>query len=123
MINQNQSTRPQIVNKTKDGKTTKQTGMKYRSRMQIIGEILTATASHTGGLTKTKIMYKSYLSYAQLKDYLSAMLVDDLLSFNEKTSRLTVTGKGFAFLENYRKIAELVPEVDLCENSARSYHL
>ena len=88
-----------------------------------MGEILTATSSQTGGLTKTKIMYKSYLSYAQVKDYLSAMMVDELLLFNEKTGKFTVTDKGFKYLENYKKIAELVPEVDLCNNSSRVYHL
>ena len=122
MINQTQS-RPKIVNKTNDGRTVKQAGIKYRSKMQIMGEILTATSSQTGGLTKTKIMYKSYLSYAQVKDYLSAMMVDELLLFNEKTGKFTVTDKGFKYLENYKKIAELVPEVDLCNNSSRVYHL
>lgn len=119
----NQTNRPKIVTKITDGRTVKQAGIKYRSKMQIMGEILSATSSHTGGLTKTKIVYKSYLSYAQVKDYLSAMLVDELLIFDEKTAKFTVSQKGFKYLENYRKIAELVPEVGLCGNSLRAYHL
>ncbi|MDR4490493.1 MAG: winged helix-turn-helix domain-containing protein [Candidatus Nitrosocosmicus sp.] len=102
MINQ-QSIRPKIVTKTNDSsnRTTRQAGKKYRSKIQIIGEILSSVSSHTGGLTKTKIMYRSYLSYAQVKDYLSSMLTDNLLTFNQSTFKFTVTDKGFKFLQNY----------------------
>jgi predicted transcriptional regulator len=40
--------------------------MKYRSRTDIVAMILDAA---NGGATKTKIMYKAYLSYAQLEEY------------------------------------------------------
>jgi predicted transcriptional regulator len=40
--------------------------MKYRSRTEIVGSILDAT---NGGATKTKIMYKAFLSFNQLKEY------------------------------------------------------
>lgn len=120
MINQtSSSSRPKIVTKSKDGRTVRQAGIKYRSKMHIMGEILTAASEHSGGLTKTKIMYKSFLSYAQTKDYLSNMLVDSLLDYNEDSKRFTVTPKGFKYLENYRRMSELVPNVDLCDNSAR----
>ena len=39
--------------------------MKYRSRTEIVGNILDAA---NGGATKIKIMYKSFLSYNQLKN-------------------------------------------------------
>ena len=38
--------------------------MKYRSRTEILGNILDAA---NGRVTKTKIMYAAFLSYAQLK--------------------------------------------------------
>ena len=41
--------------------------MKNRSRTEIAANIL---ESANGGATKTKIMYKSFLSYSQLKEYL-----------------------------------------------------
>jgi predicted transcriptional regulator len=41
--------------------------MKYISRTDIVGLILEAA---NGGATKTKIMYKAFLSYAQLKEHL-----------------------------------------------------
>ncbi len=54
--------------------------MKYRSRTDIVATIL-ETAD--GGATKTKIMYSAYLSYAQLKEYLSMLLENELLEYEE----------------------------------------
>lgn len=58
---------------------------KYISRTDIVSQILEAA---NGGATKTKIMYKAYLSYAELKAYLSVLVENDLLEF-EKGSRRT----------------------------------
>ena len=46
--------------------------MKYRSRTEIVAMILEAA---NGGATKTRIMYKAFLSYAQLREYLQAVPV------------------------------------------------
>ena len=46
--------------------------MKYRSRTEIVSNILDAT---NGGATKTKIMYTAFLSFGQLKEYLSILLI------------------------------------------------
>lgn len=109
MMNQQQKQKQKIITKTKDGRSVRQKGLRYRSRMQIVGEILTATSSHSGGLNKTKIMYRSALSYAQLKDYFAQLLLDSLLDYNEKTGKFTVTPKGFRFLESYRIMTDLAP--------------
>jgi predicted transcriptional regulator len=45
--------------------------MKYRSRTDIVATILDIA---NDGSTNTKIMYKAYLSYAQLKEYLSILV-------------------------------------------------
>ena len=45
--------------------------MKYRGRTEILGNILDAA---NGGATKTKIMYFVFLSYNQLKEYLSVLV-------------------------------------------------
>ena len=44
--------------------------MKYRSRTDIISQILDM-AYGGGGATKTKILYKACLSHNQLKEYLT----------------------------------------------------
>ena len=54
--------------------------MKYRSRTEIVSMILEAA---NGGATKTKIMYKAFLSYAQLKEYLSVLIENNLLEYLE----------------------------------------
>ncbi|MDW0296958.1 MAG: winged helix-turn-helix domain-containing protein, partial [Nitrososphaeraceae archaeon] len=54
--------------------------MKYRSRTEIVSMILEAA---NGGATKTKIMYKAFLSYAQLKEYLSVLIENNLIEYLE----------------------------------------
>ena len=52
-----------------------------RSAVEIVHEIL--SLCNNGGLNKTAIMYRSNLSYDQLRRYLSALCSDDLLCRNE----------------------------------------
>jgi predicted transcriptional regulator len=79
--------------------------MKYRSRTDIVSQILEAA---NGGATKTKIMYKAYLSYAQLKEYLSVLLENGLLEFEKGRQTYKTTSKGFQFLKTYSKIGGLI---------------
>lgn len=79
--------------------------MKYRSRTDIVATILEAA---NGGSTKTKIMYKAYLSYAQLKEYLSVLVQNDLLSFEKGTQTYKTTSKGLQFLKTYSQIGGLI---------------
>lgn len=122
------TTRPKIVAKTKDGKITKQSGgRRYRSRMQIIAEILSAASQETGGLNQCRLMYRSFLSFAQTKDYFTNMVTDSLLEYNDQTKKFTVTDKGFTYLENYRKMIDLSPSIDLTDinqsRDLRNLHL
>ena len=45
--------------------------MENRSRTEIVAMILEAA---NGGISKTKIMYHDFLSYDQLKEYLSILI-------------------------------------------------
>jgi len=67
--------------------------MKYRSRTEIVAMILEAA---NGGATKTRIMYKAFLSYAQLREYLSVLIENNLLEYLEGSTKL----------QNYRKRIE-----------------
>jgi predicted transcriptional regulator len=74
----------------------------------------TINDSGSDGANKTSIMYKSFLSYAQLKEYLSFMvekgLVDEVLhefSGNEKFV-YKITGKGLHLLQISKEIESLV---------------
>jgi len=80
--------------------------LKYRSRTEIAAEILEAA---NGGATKTKIMYRAFLSYAQLKEYLVMLSENGLLEYNKAESLFKTSGKGIKFLGIYQRMHELAP--------------
>lgn len=80
--------------------------MKYRSRTDIIAMIL-ESASKEGGSTKTKIMYRAFLSFAQLKEYLMILSQNDLLQYEEVNQVYKTTTKGMQYLDLYNNIDEL----------------
>jgi predicted transcriptional regulator len=79
--------------------------MKYRSRTEIVSMILEAA---NGGATKTKIMYKAFLSYAQLREYLSVLIENNLLEYLEGAQTYKTTEKGFNLLKMHNEIGELL---------------
>jgi predicted transcriptional regulator len=81
--------------------------MKYRSRNDIIIEILDA-ANRGGGVTKTKIMYKAFLSYAQLKEYLTELTETGLLNYDVDTRQFKTTEKGLQFLDTFNQISDVM---------------
>ena len=64
--------------------------MKYRSRTEIVGNILDAA---NGTATKTKIMYKAFLSYGQLKEYLCVLIENNLIEYLHGTRTFKTTEK------------------------------
>jgi predicted transcriptional regulator len=80
--------------------------VRYRSRTDIISQILEAA---TGGATKTKIMYRAFLSYAQLKEYLNVLTINGLLDYNSSEQVFRTTEKGDKFLKLYSQIGEIAP--------------
>ena len=79
--------------------------MKNRSRTEIVGNILDAA---NGGATKTKIMYIAFLSYGQLREYLSILIENNLLEYIVGTQTYRTTEKGINFLKIYSEIGELL---------------
>ncbi len=79
--------------------------MKYRSRTEIVSMILEA---ENGGATKTRIMYKAFLSYAQLKEYLSVLIENNLIEYLEGIQTYKTTEKGFNLLKMHNEIGELL---------------
>jgi predicted transcriptional regulator len=89
--------------------------MKYRSRTDIIAMILQAA---TQGATKTRIMYGAYLSYAQVKEYLSFLIEKNLISYEEGTSLYKLTEKGMNLLHTYEGISDMISlNVNASKNS------
>jgi predicted transcriptional regulator len=87
--------------------------MKYRSRTDIVGLIL--EAANGGRATKTRIMYKAFLSYAQLKEYLGMLLENGLLEYERETQSFRTTEKGLHILQMYNQFDEML----LIENIKR----
>ena len=83
--------------------------MKYRSRTDITSQILEAA---NGGATKTKIMYRAFLSYAQLTDYISVLVENGLLEHNQARQIYKTTDKGQRFLKIYSQIADYVLPIE-----------
>ena len=79
--------------------------MKYRSRTEIVSNILDAA---NGGVTKTKIMYKAYLSYNQLREYLSILIENNLIEYLDGTNKFKTTEKGLNLLKMHNEMAELL---------------
>ena len=80
--------------------------MKYRSRTEIVCNILEAA---NGGISKTKIMYTAFLSYAQLKEYISILVDNNLIEYNDGTQTFKTTTKGLNYLKMHNEISELLP--------------
>ena len=79
--------------------------MKYRSRSDISTMILDSARS---GATKTKIMYRAYLSYSQVTEYLKHLQQNDLITYEEGTHLYRPTEKGLKFLSLSNDMNELV---------------
>lgn len=79
--------------------------MKYRSRTDIVSQILESASE---GATKTRIMYKAYLSYAQLKEYIAVLVENGLLEFEKGGQTYKTTAKGLMFLKTYSQIGGLM---------------
>ena len=79
--------------------------MGNRSRTEIVGNILYAA---NGGISKTKIMYTAFLSYGQLKEYLSLLIKNNLLEYRDGTQTYKTTEKGLNYIKMYHEIGELL---------------
>lgn len=80
--------------------------MKYRSRMDIAAAILQIAEE---GSIKTKIMYRAFLSFPQLKEYLELLTGQGLLEHVEGEKTFHTTEKGMRFLRMYREVDRLIP--------------
>ena len=61
-----------------------------------------------GGATKTRIMYRAFLSYAQLREYLSILIENNLVEYLEGSQTYKTTEKGLNLLKMHNEIGELL---------------
>ena len=87
--------------------------MKNRSRTEIVSNILEAA---NGGVTKTKIMYKAFLSYNQLKEFISNLIENNLIEYLDGTKTYKTTEKRLNLLKMHNEMAELL-QVTIVKNN------
>jgi predicted transcriptional regulator len=80
--------------------------LKHRSKEEIAALILEAVVN-TNRATQTIIMYKAYLTYAQLKLFLSSLLEKGLIEYQKEDRLYTITEKGMHFLQVYNQLNQL----------------
>lgn len=78
--------------------------MKYRTRVDIMAMIL---QSAMRGASRTRLMYGAYLSYAQLKEYISLLQSKGLLVYEEGLQIYRPTPKALQFLNIYDEFRDL----------------
>jgi len=88
--------------------------MKYRSKTEIVGNIL--DAANGGGATKTKIMYFAFLSYTQVHEYLSILIENNLVEYLDGAKKFKTTTKGLFFLKMHNELAELLQQTTFNRN-------
>jgi UDP-N-acetyl-D-mannosaminuronate dehydrogenase len=74
--------------------------MDSRTADETIASILHAAI---GGVTKTTIMYKSFITYDQLNEYLSLLVEKGLISYQEGEKLYRTTEKGMDFVQANKK--------------------
>jgi predicted transcriptional regulator len=79
-----------------------------------VGNILDAA---NGRATKTKIMYKAFLSYVQLKEYLSVLIDNNLIEYLDGTQTYKTTEKGLNFLKMHNEMGELLQTTTIIKNN------
>ena len=79
---------------------------KHRSRTEIAAQLL--EIARNGGVTKTRLMYGAYLSYAQIQDHLERLQEYGLLVRSTEERKYLTTDKGIQFLQNYDRVRVLI---------------
>jgi len=89
--------------------------MGNRSRTEIVAMILNA-ANEGGGETKTKIMYFAFLSFNQVKEYLSVLIENNLIEYLDGANKFKTTEKGLFFLKMHNELEKLLPQTTTIKN-------
>jgi predicted transcriptional regulator len=81
--------------------------MQNRDRTEIIRQIL-EVANDAVNITMTKLMYQAFLSYNQLKEYLTLLTERGLLSYDHITQTYKITEKGLRLLKVYNELDDMM---------------
>jgi len=79
--------------------------MRQRNSLEITAEILSVCEQPQ---TKTRVMYRTNLSWQMLQKYLSQLQSLGLLEVHHSLTRYVTTPKGIKFVEKWRELVELL---------------
>jgi len=79
--------------------------MGKRNSLEIIAEILVLCKQSQ---TKTRVMYRTNLSWRMLQKYLSQLQSRGLLEVHHSLTKYATTKKGLKFIEKWRELVELL---------------
>jgi predicted transcriptional regulator len=80
--------------------------MKYRCRADIIAAILQSMSS--GNMTMTRLMYGSFISYSQAKEYLTFLEKKDMIRLDTPSATYGLTEQGAKVLGKLRDLGTLL---------------
>jgi predicted transcriptional regulator len=79
--------------------------LKYRSRTDIVAANLKIALD---GVIKTKILYKAFLSFPQMKEYLAVLQEKRLLEYLATDHEYRMTDKEKQFLKMYKDVGRMM---------------
>jgi predicted transcriptional regulator len=79
----------------------------YRSREEIFASIL-RTAGSEANITRSKIMFGSYLTYAQVVEYSKLLIQRGLLEYDAINRTFKTTPNGFTFIQLHDEISRMI---------------
>jgi predicted transcriptional regulator len=89
--------------------------MVKRGKLEIVYDILRTVQKNNNSIKPTPLLRKSNISTARFKEYFSELITKDFVrEINHKGENLiSLTDKGFKFLEKYNTIISFIDEFEL----------
>ena len=81
--------------------------MAYRSREEIFASIL-GTAGSGAGITRSRIMFGSFLTYAQVVEYSKLLIERGLLEYDPINRTFKTTSSGFTFIQLHNEMNQMI---------------
>jgi predicted transcriptional regulator len=89
---------------------------KKRDRLEVVKDILMIIRDHKNSIKPTPLLRYSNLSSQRFAEYFKELIDKNLVKEimdNKERKHITLTDKGFRYLERYKSIIEFVDEFDL----------
>ena len=83
--------------------------MAKRSKLEIIGDMLTVIQEKRGRIKPTHLMYKANLSHAQLTGYLEELVQKEMIEevqTPQDTKYIIITDKGCKFVQKIQEMKQ-----------------